>query len=526
MKFILVFLTLIVVLVQSQVYTEQIKQLEEILSNLPARYCPMRGLNGQLFCPVRQQQKTDQDTVYITDPTKITAIDTDSSFMEETISEKRNETKVEAVQSTNPFSGFGYNRVTREMKFPILPSGDQAAFTPKTEHTVHRFNQVSEYLNHIFADKGYFEGGLYVQSNAQIQDMANNFGDYKVNIGVTQRQYIFWNSAIKSNSPLDEFQQIVNSLPPFDPNNPASREMYNMLIEFFGTDVATNTLHGGVVYQRSTVKSCFGGSVTEGMIQDIDSFIRRVPPGPTAYARFRNLGQVNIIGGNPELLLDRMNERVESFKAAPGVIRFQSTPIWNIVQDPTRKQWLKNAMELYINANQPNVQQIIHNVNVRRDQLFKGAQNIFNMDYHVEQLTNWVVHWTGCALIRQRNHIYTPHCTLIRNPVVLAAGQRTNYGNVNWETQSVIERDPNSGLVRTYSVFRGQVRHGSDWLRSGCVRVPYGPRLCMARLGCIEVNQRLARYACIDCVPVIRQQGGGHYGTIHTFPECHCQGFN
>jgi len=482
----------------------------------------MRGLQGQLFCPVNNNVKSE-DIVYI-DEKDTTTIDISTSFLE-TEQKEANLSNIEKVISTGPISGFGYDRTTREMKFPVLPSGDQAQFTPKTEHTTHRFNQVSEYLNHIYADKGYFDGGLYVQSNGVVQDMANSFGDYKVNIGITQRQYILWNSVVKSNTPIEEFQQIINGLPAFDPNNPGVREMYNMVIQFFGTDIATNVQHGGIVYQRAAIKSCFGGSVTEGMIQDIDAFIRRVPPGPTAYAKFRNLGQVNIVGGNPELSLDRMNERVESFKGAPGVVKFSSTPIWNVVQDATRKGWLKAAIDLYVAQNQPNVHQIIHNVNVRRDQLFKGPQTLFLMDYHVEQKSNWVVHWTGCALIRQSKFIYTPHCTLLRNPISLAAGGRMNAGSVNWETQSVIERDANSGNVRTFSMFRGQLRHGSDWLRTGCVRVPYGPRLCQARLGCIDVHTRLSKYVCIDCLPVIRQQPGGQFNTIHTHPSCECAGF-
>jgi hypothetical protein len=69
-----------------------------------------------------------------------------------------------------------------------------------------------------------------------------------------------------------------------------------MFIDIFGTDASTSTEHGGIVYQQVAIKSCFGGSITDGMLHDIDALIRRVPPGNTAYLRYRQSGATNILG--------------------------------------------------------------------------------------------------------------------------------------------------------------------------------------------------------------------------------------
>jgi hypothetical protein len=422
-----------------------------------------------------------------------------------------------------PISGFGYDRVKREMKYPVLKSTAPAPST-KVDSTAHRFNHVSEYLNHVFGSKGYFENGLYIQSNSVLQQLVKFFGDYKVVLGASSRHYTLFETNVEAGKTLEDFTAIVNSLPPYDPNSPVSMEAYNLFIHFFGTDISTTTSHGGVVYQQVTVKSCYGGSITEDMLRDIDAFVRRVPPGPTAYAKHRQLGILNMLGGNPELGGDKINERIESFKVAPAPTKFGVQPIWEVVADPTRKQWIKQAIERYIETNSPSINQWIAEANHARDVQFKGPQPIHLMDYHVEQKSNWVVYWTGCPLIRIKGGAYTPHCTLQKTALSMAAGQKTAYGAAFYETQSQIERDA-AGNVKTFSTFRGQVRGASAPIRSGCVRVSFGPRLCQQRMGCIETSQRLSRYVCIDCLPVIRQQPGGQYNTIHTFPECHCQGF-
>lgn len=506
----------------------QLEQMEAILSNLPRKYCPMRGFNGQPYCPVKTEETMKEDanipTIHLDEfPKQFGDISFDT-IEQSSFTENKTEIKVIPMSNLNePISGFGYDRVKREMKFPILPSNSKQA-SPKTDHSVLNFKQVSEYLTHVFKQSEWKEGGLYVRNNAALLEMANNFGDYKVNIGITQRHYTTFTTTLKSQTPLEEFQEIVNSLPAWNPNSPQVREIYSMLIHYFGTDITATTLHGGVVYQQVAVKSCFGGSITEGMLKDIDHFIRRIPPGPTAYAKFRRLGQTNILGGNPELGADKINERIASFGVAPAPIKFQTIPIYNVIPDANRKAWVKAAIDTYVAENQPNVNKIISDINVKRENAFRGPQKLYFMDYHIAQKTNWVVYWTGCALIRLRGGFYTPHCTLLRNPVAMAASQKQNTGGVFYETQAIVERKP-TGEVGIYSVFRGQIRHPSPHTRSGCVRANYGPRLCQGRLGCIDTWTRLFKYVCINCLPVIRQQGGGEYNTIHTFPECHCENF-
>jgi len=74
---------------------------------------------------------------------------------------------------------------------------------------------------------------LYVTNDGELRSLANKFGDYRVNIGTTQRMYVTHTTSVKSRNPLEEFTQIVDSLPAYDKNNPSSKQLYDMFIEFF-----------------------------------------------------------------------------------------------------------------------------------------------------------------------------------------------------------------------------------------------------------------------------------------------------
>jgi hypothetical protein len=58
---------------------------------------------------------------------------------------------------------------------------------------------------------------------------------------------IYSESAIVAN-PIDEFKEIVNLLPPYDKNNPSSKQLYDMFIDYFGTEASISTLHGNLIF--------------------------------------------------------------------------------------------------------------------------------------------------------------------------------------------------------------------------------------------------------------------------------------
>lgn len=534
-----IFISLCLLLLGACFAFESLESLKATMENKLTKYCPLRNFNGALFCPSQQSSKSNNDmTVYledykISDNSMVGAVVAEGAIEvpPETQTQPREQAMINKTWEAMPqdarlISGFGFDRVKRTIKFPVVPTREQPEHAPSVDSTTNRYGQPQDFLNAIFRkSNNFFEAGLFVQQDSIINDLAYKFSDYKQNIGVTQRHYNLWKNGVKSETALPEFVEIVNSLPPWNVNDGYVRQMYNMLIEFFGTDVAVDTVFGGVVYQQTAIKSCYGGSVTEGMLQDIDAFIRKLPPGNSAYARYRSLSHLNVLGGNPEFGSDRINERVNTFGQAPAVIKFHSRPLSDFVSDPTRRSWVQQAVQQYINENLPNIDRIVQDIQNRKQQQFKGVQPIGLIDYGVEQGGNFICYWIGCAIIRGKNWVYTPHCALLRSPIGMAAGGRQNSGSSWYDTQAILERDPASGFVRHFVTFRGQQTFASAWTGSGCTRSQFGPRLCLGRV-CINTYERLFKYACLDCMPFVKQIGNGQHGTIHTVPDCVCQGFN
>jgi hypothetical protein len=411
-----------------------------------------------------------------------------------------------------------------------LPSIDNAIPQKKVDVSAHRFGGVEQFLRTVYKDtnQNYFEAGLYVQNDAAIRQLANSFSLAYTNIGISQKIHTSYVSKVKSMTALPEFTAIVNSLPPWNPNDPSTRSLYDMLIQFFGTDAAIETEHGGTIYQQTTVKQCYGGDITGDIKNELEHKIRNQPPPASGYARFRQLGFFNVLGGNPELGSDRINERIATFDVAPAPVKFNTVPLWQIIADGTRQQWVKAAIDQYIAQNRPNVDTIMHQINHAKHESFRGNQRIVLMDYQIAQHAIWIVHWNDCPVARPRGSVYTPHCARTRAPVMMHAGQRANHGAPFYTHQAVIERDGPSGNTRLVSLENGHVKYASPWLNAGCQRINYGPILCK-NIGrtryCLHTYNALFRYVCMDCVPVIKDIGAAPFNFRHTVPECHCGGF-
>jgi hypothetical protein len=180
-----------------------------------------------------------------------------------------------------------------------------------------------------------------------------------------------------------------------------------------GTDVAVSSEHGGAIYQQNILKACYGGSVTEDLIRDINAAIKNVPPGELAYLRYRQLGVFNARGGNPEYGMDRIHERIASFAHAPAPLRFNAVPLWHhLGYDQTRQAWLRQAIQDYINEHAPNIEQINHEVEQNRAQSYLNHQTIYSFSSNIEQNNPYVV-WNGCPVVRDGHYfLYAPHCTI------------------------------------------------------------------------------------------------------------------
>jgi len=298
------------------------------------------------------------------------------------------------------------------------------------------------------------------------------------------------------------------------------------LLNFFGTDISTATEHGGIIYQQVSVKSCYGGTITEHMLKDIDSLIRKVPSG-SAYLRFRQLGHNNILGGNPEFTMDQINKRINSFNNAPAPIRYDAIPIWQAISDANKKQWVKSAIEDYVAVNSQNVETIMRQVEAARHQNFLGKQTIWHVDQQNGQKSRMVAYWIGAPLIKQQNFAYTPNFNLQKSPVSLAANENYKSGENNWFNQvilhSFIQRNA-QGQIRQYVIHNGKELRTSPWVSSGCAFVPWGPRWCHGGIGCLNIFDVLRRGVCIDCVPTY-SDSPAEFNTKHRSLQCPCSGF-
>jgi len=123
--------------------------------------------------------------------------------------------------------------------------------------------------------------------------------------------------------------------------------LYRKIINIFGTDVSVKTNHGGVIYQLSMLKLCYGGSVTADMVTEMENKINNITNGPIAYLNYRKLGLFDIKGGNPEV--NNIQQRISTFSQSPAILNFDSVPLWSLIKDAQYSAAVKGAIEHYIN---------------------------------------------------------------------------------------------------------------------------------------------------------------------------------
>jgi hypothetical protein len=517
---ILVLLLFCSIFAQIELFDTKEAELLRIVSDLPRKYCPMRGFDGTPYCPEHRvldskKYNPDEDGITIIRPEEQGQ---DFKILPVNITESWKRKK------NDPWfgSGFGYDRVTRQLKFPVLQSK-----TPVRVDRVHdaarRFQNVKELLTFMFEEKSTFEAGFYTMDDEFMKRIALQFSDYTIHVTATQRHVVTHESQLASNTPLSDFNQAISVLPPYDPNDAGTRELYKMIIQYWGTDVAIATDHGGVIYQQNILKACYGGSVTEDLIKDIDAAIKKVPPGDLAYLKYRKIGIFNSRGGNPEYGMDRINERIASFIHAPAPLGFRAVPLWQVVQDGQKREWLRQAIQDYINANIPNLENLNQQIENAKIANYKAHQTVYSFSFNVEQGYNLVVYWNGCPIMRSKKSVYCPHCTLTGPfPSMKHGDHFALYNSLGYFYNA--ERDASTGYARLVALLNNQTPvHYSPFVKTGCSTSPQFGTIALPGL-IIDVSKRLHRAICIDCLPIIEQKPA-QSGFKHTILNCVCPTF-
>lgn len=195
----------------------------------------MRGFDGRAYCPT--PKKVVSNTVFISelDGFNIAIANDSSEIFFSDFTFKQKEEDIMPQREPTIYGGFGYDRVKRELKFPVLPS-KAAARVNKVSDSAKRFKKVDDYLNYIYnhiSEKNHFEAGFYTMDTAFIERIAKLFGDYKIDVTAAQRHHITHTTAASSMTPLIEFESAIESLPPYDPKNPTSKSWYRMIIDYW-----------------------------------------------------------------------------------------------------------------------------------------------------------------------------------------------------------------------------------------------------------------------------------------------------
>jgi len=368
--------------------------------------------------------------------------------------------------------------------------------------------------------------------DAFVTQSASLFTDYRVNMAVTQKQYNSYATKIISNVIIPEFQELLDTLPPvYDPNNPTTVNLYReRVINIFGTDVTVSSTHGGIFYQQSIVKACYGADITANMVQEITSTIAKVPPGPLAYLHYRSLGIFDVKGGNPEIPRGEYPQIIASFPLDPAITSFNSVPLWQVV--PANYQAaVKAAIEHYIQGQQVSLNTVINQIEAQKIVSYKKPQNVYIYGKETEQFGKDILppayRFPTCPFVKEGGDYYTPRCNVPLQTVDMIPGQVSTFLNRSVVDLRILhfesQRDPVTGNVRIFSttknVFNGAPMYTNQtaWQHTGCVNMGYVYLIA-------NPNDNVSFTACIDCLPVI-VTSPARYGLLHSDLECVCPGF-
>jgi hypothetical protein len=496
------------------------KSVEEIVGNLE-KLCPFYGFDGVLQCPNSKIPYPNNHG---------------------------------GITDTEVISGTGYDRVTREIRFPVLPSTVPARVNTQSDQTF-RYYDVISYLNQVYTVKPYYDGGLFILEDSFVNQFASLFANYHLDMTVVQKLYNEYSTTVSSMTPNSDFLEIIATLP--TTYNAANAAIFRAnVIDLFGTDISIATTHGGIIFQQSALKSCYPGNAFPDMSHELDCTIAKVSPGALPYLRYRQLGVFDVKGGNPEIPKSQLAQIIASFPTDPAITGFTSVPLWQVV--PAKWQAaVKAAIDDYTNTKQASINGIVASLNAQRLQSYKNPQNVFVYYGQTEQLGN-ILYWKTCPFLKEGGKYYTPRCVVNQENPVLGAGQGAliinyNYYNI-YLLNYQVQRDPATGMARiVYDIKKGSTRDLGAWnatsmpyvieLESGPVTpgqlsnltsvldtITYSP---WSQSGCVSMDFlhltacptcKLFFSICIDCQPVV-VPSPARYGLKDTDLTCSCPGF-
>jgi len=499
------------------------RDVNDILQDLQ-KYCPFYAFDGTLYCP--------NSTTPIQ---KIPHV---------------------GLKDSQVLSGLGYDSITRQIRFPVLPSTSPLSAPSQTVQT-YKYTDVSQYISQVYTQKTSYEGGIFILGDNFVNQFASLFTDYRIDMAITQKQYNSYTTKIASEVIIPEFQELLDTLPPvYDPNNATTVNLYReRIIDIFGTDVSVSSTHGGIFYQQSVVKACYGADITANMVQEITSTIAKVPPGPLAYLNYRSLGVFDVKGGNPEIPKGQYPQIIASFPLDPAITSFTSVPLWQVVP-ATYQAAVKAAINHYILGYQVTLNSIIENVNAQKIVNYKKPQNVYVYGQQTEQLGS-IIHWTNCPFLKEGRNYYTPRCTIPVQTADLNSGAVSTFLDINYYNIAILhyetQRDLATGVMRIYatshpltllsasatnltvdyvvedinsSPFRienttlGNLKDNiieTPWDHTGCVSLGYLYLIS-------NPNNKVYFTACIDCLPVVVTSPAS-YGLKNSDLQCVCPSF-
>jgi hypothetical protein len=465
------------------------QKINDIRQRLVDKYCPIHDFHGNTICP------------------GVTTVSTHASnqLKNNTFVNKNHTRRTQA----NILGGLGFNSVSRTLVFPSLVTRQVEAISGSTRR-VFRFNSVDEFLNMF--EREQVLGGLFAESNTWISNFISTFGDYSGDTFISQQEYYTHKAlAGNMNEYTEEFKEFLSILPvPFDSSNQDHTYIYRLFFDLFGTSVAQEVVYGGLVYMHVTVKKCFGGgNPSDDAIQELQTNIKREPPGSLSYLRYRRLGYLYVKGGNPEL---DIVHRIDTFAAAPAVLTLNRISLANIV--PRELQVSIQAALNWYTASIPTwKQELQYKVQVERIRQYKSAKyiRVFIVTQETDGLLSIDSQWEGTCGCSPSKWVpgpcgYVPTCVFERRGGRLEAGQEmviTRRTQGNEHVLGKIVRYADTGhvdFIYQYPDGRQEPRGAfSGYFKAYSVSIPLNPSKPKVQ----PTHQYFDVYVVFDCEPVI-----------------------
>jgi hypothetical protein len=528
-KFLLALVAILLSLLHAYCTHDRESFLHEIEQVLIEKYCPFYDFQGKASCPsTRITRRADTKTRKYTSDSKTSKQDARPNRVNAQI-----------------LGGLGYNSVHRRLSFPILQTQSVVNTSITTAYKHYQFNTVQDFIASVDLSSGIsgsdggdnnsnnivngndninnntsIEGGLFAESNAWLlTNMVSLFGDVSANIQIAQKEYCTHRVTASTFTP--EFVQFLDVLPTtFDPSNSTHTHIFQLFFDLFGTGAAQDMTYGGLIYLQTSIKQCYGGSVTPDLIRELEANITREPSGPLAYLRYRKLGLLQVTGGNPELDVPK---RTETFADAPAVLRLEYKNMVSLVPEPL-KQVISKALNWYTSNSTFWKQEWQHHVqeSQKREYMQSKQVRIFR--------TTSTKHFNGptlmldapCGYCVADSVIFYPQCVIEDGNTRLSPGQEVHLSKRDFKASPAYEygkvfRRADTGMYQFYHYRLGML----ESFKNDSHAYHYSE----GRADSWGTPITEDYFVVVDCEPVIVRWNSGTCGLNYHRVECRCAGY-